>query len=83
MVREWEEDLPYSSPIFLWALQMGRKIAAGVLYRSLSLLSSSFCIPFFFHFFSFSVRSVMYREGFSLRLCANNAHLLQATRQAY
>lgn len=35
--KEWEEDLPYSSRIFLWALHMlGGKIAAGVLCLSLS-----------------------------------------------
>lgn len=74
MEKVWEEDLPYSSPIFLWAPHIGRKIAAGVL----SLFHPSFCIPFFFHsLLSLYVQSVM--RG----LCVCNVQLLQATRQAH
>lgn len=35
--KEWEEDPPYSSPIFLWALQMAGKKDSCRSYRSPSL----------------------------------------------
>lgn len=46
---EWEEDLPYSSPFFLWALQNERMIAAGVLsLLSILLIVYSFLLSLYF-----------------------------------
>lgn len=69
--REWEEDPPYSSPIFLWALQMAEKKDSCGNSLSLSFSSLSPHSVFLSSFalsaglFSFSLQYVMYREGFS------------------
>lgn len=46
---EWEEDPPYSSPIFLWALQMQERELQEFSITPFLLSFPSFCIPFFFH----------------------------------
>lgn len=50
---------------------------------SLSFPSFSLCIPFFFHSTFFLPLFSVWWEGFSLLLCANDLHLLQATSRHY